>query len=42
MAKTMNIITGVVVGLINLFMLILNFIMINSFMKNWKTKPGLA
>jgi len=30
------------VGLITLFMLILNFIMISSFLKNWKTKPAAA
>ena len=37
MAKTMNVITGSVVGAITLFMLILNFIMIGAFLKNWKT-----
>jgi carbon starvation protein len=40
--KTMNIITGVIVGVINLFMLILNFMMINSFLKNYKLKPETA
>lgn len=42
MTKTMNIVTGSVVGIINLFMLILNFIMIASFLKNWKTKEAIA
>ncbi len=42
MAKTLNVITGVVVGLINLFMLILNFSMISSFLKSWKTKAEVA
>ncbi len=40
--KTMNIITGVIVGVINLLMLILNFMMINSFLKNYKLKPETA
>ncbi len=39
-AQTKNIITGVVVGAINIFMLVLNFIMISAFMKNWKTKQA--
>jgi len=34
--------TGFVVGLITLFMLILNFIMIGGFAKNWKTKAQAA
>lgn len=42
MAKTLNVITGVIVGLINLFMLILNFSMISSFLKSWKTKAEVA
>ena len=42
MAKTANVITGSVVGLINLFMLILNFIMIGGFLKNWKQKAAVA
>jgi len=42
MANTLNVITGVVVGLINLFMLILNFSMISSFLKSWKTKAEVA
>ncbi|MDP2790822.1 MAG: carbon starvation protein A [Rectinemataceae bacterium] len=37
MAKSMNVITGVVVGAINLFMLILSFIMLIAFRKSWKT-----
>jgi len=37
MAKSMNVITGVVVGAINLFMLILSFIMMFAFRKSWKT-----
>lgn len=41
-ASTMSVITGTVVGLITLFMLILNFIMINSFLKNWKTNAAAA
>ncbi|MCE1207533.1 MAG: hypothetical protein LWX00_09040 [Spirochaetia bacterium] len=40
MSKSMNVITGAVVGAITLFMLILNFIMISSFLKNWKTQPA--
>lgn len=42
MSKSMNVITGTVVGAITLFMLILNFIMINSFLKNWKGQPAKA
>ena len=42
MAKTMNVITGSVVGAITLFMLILNFIMISAFLKNWKTNNAVA
>ena len=38
--KTANVITGSVVGAITLFMLILNFIMIVGFLKNWKTKAA--
>ncbi|MBN1242676.1 MAG: carbon starvation protein A [Spirochaetales bacterium] len=38
MALTKNVITGTVVGAITAFMLILNFIMIASFLKNYKTK----
>lgn len=41
-AKPANIVTGIIVGLINLFMLILNFVMIKSFLKNWKLKPSTA
>ncbi|MFZ3111278.1 MAG: carbon starvation CstA 5TM domain-containing protein, partial [Rectinemataceae bacterium] len=37
MAKSMNVVTGVVVGAINLFMLILSFIMLFAFRKSWKT-----
>ncbi len=42
MAKVQSVITGVIVGLITLFMLILNFIMIGGFAKNWKTKAQAA
>jgi len=42
MAKTASVITGSVVGVINLFMLILNFIMIAGFLKNWKSKSAAA
>jgi carbon starvation protein len=42
MAKTMNVITGVVVGLITLIMLILNFQMIAGFMKNFKESKASA
>jgi carbon starvation protein len=35
MAKTTNVITGVVVGLINLFMLYLSFVMLFGFRKKW-------
>lgn len=38
MAKTKNVITGSVVGTITLIMLVLNFSMIASFLKNYKTK----
>ncbi|TXT41964.1 MAG: carbon starvation protein [Spirochaetes bacterium] len=37
MTKTMSVITGSLVGLITLFLLILNFIMISAFLKNWKS-----
>ncbi len=40
MAKTKNVITGSVVGAITAFMLILNFIMIASFLKNYRTKAA--
>ncbi|GAB6275668.1 MAG: carbon starvation protein A [Rectinema sp.] len=39
-AQAKNIITGVVVGAINIFMLVLNFIMIFAFMKNWNSKQA--
>ena len=42
MAKTMNVITGSVVGLITLIMLILNFQMIAGFMKNYKESKASA
>ena len=42
MAKTMNVITGSIVGAITLFMLILNFIMISAFLKNWKENNAVA
>jgi len=38
MAKTKNVITGSFVGGITLVMLVLNFSMIASFLKNYKTK----
>lgn len=41
MAKTMNVITGVVVGLMNLFMLILSFVMLSAFRKRWAEKEAL-
>ncbi len=42
MAKVNNVITGVTVGSITAFMLILNFIILFGFLKNWKTKPLAA
>jgi len=42
MSKVPNVITGTTVGLINLFMLILNFIMIVSFLKNYKDTKATA
>jgi len=42
MAKTMNVITGSVVGGITLFMLILNFTMIFGFYKNFTEKKAAA
>ncbi len=42
MAKTMNVITGATVGAITLFMLILNFTMIFSFLKNFKNSKVAA
>ncbi len=41
-SNAMSVITGIVVGLITLFMLVLNFIMINSFRKNWKTNADMS
>ncbi|MDX9898918.1 MAG: carbon starvation protein A [Spirochaetia bacterium] len=42
MKNTMNVITGGAVGAITLFMLVLNFIMIAAFLKNWKTNEVAA
>ncbi len=42
MAKTTNIITGVVVGLINLFMLYLSFVMLFGFRKKWAERNAAA
>ena len=42
MSKMPNVITGSTVGAINLFMLILNFIMIVSFIKNYKDTKATA
>jgi len=42
MTKTMSVITGVVVGLMNLFMLVLSFIMLFAFRKRWANKDNLA
>ncbi|GAB1432551.1 carbon starvation protein A [Spirochaetota bacterium] len=42
MSNVKNVTTGVVVGLINLFMLILNFIMIGGFVKNWNVQSAKA
>jgi carbon starvation protein len=41
MTKTMNVITGVVVGVINIFMLVLSFIMLFAFRKRWAEKETL-
>lgn len=40
MSKSLNVTTGVVVGAINLFMLILSFIMLFSFRKSWKAQKA--
>jgi carbon starvation protein len=42
MAKSMNIITGVVVGVMNLAMLVLSFVMLFSFRKRWAEEGKLA
>jgi carbon starvation protein len=42
MAKTQNVITGTTVGAITLFMLILNFVMIAGFLKNFGSKKAAA
>lgn len=42
MAKTTNVITGVVVGLINLFMLYLSFVMLFGFRKKWAERNAAA
>ncbi len=42
MAKTNSVITGATVGGITAFMLILNFIILFGFLKNWKTKKAVA
>lgn len=42
MAKTMNVITGVVVGLMNLFMLYLSFVMLFAFRKRWVAESAKA
>ncbi|MDR2587794.1 MAG: carbon starvation protein A [Spirochaetales bacterium] len=42
MAKTRSVITGVVVGLINVIMLILNFITMIEFLKNFKGKGAVV
>ncbi|HCX96165.1 MAG TPA: carbon starvation protein A, partial [Spirochaetaceae bacterium] len=39
-AQAKNYTTGVVVGAINIFMLVLNFIMIVAFFRNWNTKQA--
>lgn len=42
MAKTTNVITGVVVGVINLFMLYLSFVMLFGFRKKWAERKATA
>ncbi len=42
MSKSMNVITGVVVGLINLFMLYLSFVMLFGFRKKWAERNVTA
>jgi len=42
MAKTTNVITGVVVGLINLFLLYLSFVMLFGFRKKWAERKATA
>jgi carbon starvation protein len=41
MAKTMNVITGVVVGVMNLLMIILSFVMLFAFRKQWSERSAL-
>jgi len=40
MAKSQRVITGGIVGAMTVIMLILNFVMIAGFLKNWKTKAA--
>ena len=40
MSATPKVITGSIVGAMTLVMLILNFVMIGGFLKNWKTKAA--
>jgi len=40
MAQTQKVLTGGIVGGITVIMLILNFIMIAGFLKNWKAKAA--
>lgn len=41
MAKTMNVITGTVVGVMNLLMIILSFVMLFAFRKQWNAKNAM-
>lgn len=41
-ANAKNVITGVAVGAINIFMLVLNFIMFAAFLRSWKGKKAVA
>lgn len=40
MAQTQKVLTGSIVGGMTVIMLILNFVMIGGFLKNWKTKAA--
>ncbi len=42
MAKTSNVVTGVLVGLINLFMLYLSFVMLFGFRKKWAARNATS
>jgi len=41
MAKSMNVITGAVVGVMNLLMIILSFVMLFAFRKQWYARNAV-